>query len=176
MRDQPDVRRLEPQDADVLMSLRREALEAHPLAFAASVEDDAGLSPEFVRRSLADTHAGAVFGHFDGDDLTGMVGLVRLSKLKQRHAGTLWGMYVSARARGRGAGRALLDAAIGQAREWGLEQVQLGVTEAAPEARRLYESAGFRPWGHQPRALGWGGRFVDEHHMTLHLRDQGGRP
>jgi ribosomal protein S18 acetylase RimI-like enzyme len=163
-------------DTAALISLRREALEAAPLAFAASVEDDVGLSPEFVRRALADGREGAVFGHFDGDDLTGMVGLARPSKLKQRHAGTIWGMYVTARARGRGAARALLDMAIRQAREWGLEQVQLGVTEAAPAARRLYESAGFRSWGRQPRALGWRGRFVDEDHMVLDLRQQGGQP
>jgi GNAT superfamily N-acetyltransferase len=161
-------------DADALMSLRREALETHPLAFVASVEDDVGLSPEFVRRSLADTRAGAVFGHFEADALTGMVGLVHLSRVKTRHAGMIWGMYVSARSRRRGAGRALLEAAIDQARAWGLEQVRLGVTEAAPEARRLYESAGFRAWGLEPRALAWQGHFVDEHHMTLHLRDPGG--
>ena len=165
----PNVRRLGVDDAPALMALRREALDAAPLAFAASVEDDVGLSPEFVRRSLAETTQ-AVFGHFDGPDLTGMVGLVRPPKVKLGHAAMIWGMYVTARARGRGAARALLDAAVRQAREWGVEQVQLAVTEAAPEARRLYESAGFRPWGRQPRALGWQGRFVDEDHMTLDLR------
>jgi ribosomal protein S18 acetylase RimI-like enzyme len=165
------VRRLSVDDAAALMALRREALERHPLAFAASLEDDVGLSPEFVRRSLADTDNQAVFGRFEGDELTGMIGLTRPRPVKQRHAGMIWGMYVSARTRGRGAGRALLDVAIAQARAWGLEQVQLAVTEAAPEAKRLYESAGFRSWGRHPRALGWQGRFVDDEHMVLDLRE-----
>ena len=167
------VRRLRVEDAAALMSLRREALQADPLAFGASIEDDFALSPDFVRSSLADSEEGAVFGCFEGDDLRGMVGVARASKLKQRHTAIIWGMYVTARARNRGAGRALLDAAIRQAREWGLAQVQLSVTEAADTAKRLYEAAGFRSWGRQPRALHWKGRFVDEHHMVLDLREAG---
>lgn len=173
MGDRPIVRRLRVEDTAALIALRREALDAVPLAFAASVEDDLALDREVVESRLAGADEQAVFGRFDGDDLTGMVGVVRLSKVKQRHHAVIWGMYVSARARRRGAGRALLDAAIGQARDWGVEQVQLGVTEAAPAAKRLYEAAGFRAWGHQPRALGWQGRFVDEDHMALDLRRQG---
>ena len=164
-----DVRRLGVQDAASLMSLRREALEADPLAFAASIEDDLALAPDFVRRSLENEREQAVFGYFEADTLCGMVGLSRASRLKQRHAATVWGMYVSTRARRRGAGRALLDAAVEQARAWGLEQVQLSVTDAAPAAKRMYEAAGFRSWGRQPRALEWRGRFVDDHHMVLDL-------
>jgi len=169
-----DIRRLGVEDAAALVTLRREALETDPLAFAASVEDDLGLSLDFVRGSLAGVEEQAVFGGFDGVDLAGMVGVVRASKVKQRHAGIIWGMYVTPGARGRGVGRALLDAAVEQARSWGLEQVQLGVTEAAVAAKRMYESAGFRSWGRQPRALHWQGRFVDEDHMVLDLREQGG--
>jgi len=168
------VRRLGVEDADAVMSLRRKALLTDPLAFAASIEDDHGLSPDLVRSSLADLAEQAVFAWFDGADLAGMVGVVRASKVKQRHAGIIWGMYVTPGARSRGAGRALLDAAVEQARSWGLEQVQLGVTEAAVAAKRMYESAGFRSWGRQPRALHWQGRFVDEDHMVLDLREQGG--
>jgi ribosomal protein S18 acetylase RimI-like enzyme len=174
MGDRMDVRRLGVADAASFMSVRREALEADPLAFGASVEDDVGLDPEFVRRSLANEAEQAVFGYFEGNRLRGIVGLVRASKLKQRHVATVWGMYVSAATRRRGAGRALLDAAVTQARAWGLEQVLLSVTDAALEAKRMYEAAGFTSWGHQPRTLGWQGRFVDESHMVLDLRGPGG--
>ena len=169
-----DVRRLLVEDAAALMSLRREALETDPLAFGASIEDDRGLDLDLVRGSLADVGEQAVFGCFDGEELTGMVGVIRASKVKQRHTGIIWGMYVTPRARNQGAGRALLDAAVAQARAWGLEQVQLSVTEPAVAAKRMYESAGFRSWGRQPRALHWQGRFVDEHHLVLELRKQGG--
>lgn len=174
MTERLEVRRLAVEDAAAFMSLRREALEAAPLAFSASHEDDVGLDPEFVRRSLANVSEQAVFGYFEDDRLRGIVGLVRASKIKQRHTVTVWGMYVSARARRRGAGRALLDAAVNLARSWGVGQVQLSVTEAAPAAKRMYEAAGFKAWGRQPRALGWQGRFVDEDHMVLELREPGG--
>ena len=174
MDDRPRVRRLEAEDAASFISLRREALDADPLAFAASVEDDFALDPDFVRRSLANEHEQAVFGYFEAEQLRGIVGLVRASKLKQRHAATVWGMYVSASARRRGAGRALLDAAVAQARAWGVEQVQLAVSDAAPQAKRMYQAAGFKSWGHQPRTLGWQGRFVDEDHMVLELGEPGG--
>ena len=169
MGERVDVRRLGIEDADSFMSLRREALNADPLAFSASVEDDFALDADFVRRSLGNEREQAVFGYFEAGRLRGIVGLVRASKLKQRHGATIWGMYVSAGTRRRGAGRALLDAAIAQARAWGVEQVQLSVTDAAPQAKRMYEAAGFTSWGHQPRALGWDGRFVDESHMVLDL-------
>jgi len=175
MGDRMDVRRLGVDDAASFISVRREALEADPFAFSASIDDDFALDPDFVRRSLANEAEQAVFGYFEGDRLRGIVGLVRASKLKQRHAATVWGMYVSAATRRRGAGRALLDAAVTQARAWGVEQVQLSVTDAAPQAKRMYESAGFTSWGHQPRTLGWQGRFVDESHMLLDLRESGGQ-
>ena len=169
-----DVRRLGVEDARSFMSVRREALESDPLAFAASPADDGGLDPEFVRRSLANVSEQAVFGYFEGDRLRGIVGLVRGSKVKQRHSAMVWGMYVSAGVRRRGAGRALLDAAVDLARSWGVSQVQLAVTEAASAAKRMYEAAGFKAWGRQPRALGWQGRFVDEDHMVLDLREPRG--
>ena len=98
----------------------------------------------------------------------GMVGVIRAARVKVRHKASLWGMYVSPRARGQGAGRALLDAAIGQVRAWpGVEQLELGVTDVAVAARTLYEAAGFRIWGREPRALQWEGRFVDELHLVL---------
>jgi RimJ/RimL family protein N-acetyltransferase len=163
------IRRLRVEDADALIALRREALENVPLAFASSLEDDRLLSIEFARTILTDDHEQAVFGRFEGVDLTGMVGLFRASKVKYHHKGELWGMYVAPRARNKGVGRALLEAAIQLAHEWGLDQVQLGVTDDAPVAKRLYESAGFRLWGREPRSLRWKGRFVDEHHFALDL-------
>jgi GNAT superfamily N-acetyltransferase len=164
-----NVRRLRAEDAGPLVALRREALETDPMAFGSSIADDRGLSLELVRTSLADHEEQAVFGCLEGDHLRGMVGVMRASKMKQRHTGSVWGMYVTPRARSGGAGRALLNAAIQQAREWGLVQLQLGVTETALTAKRLYEAAGFRSWGREPRALHWEGRFVDEYHLVLDL-------
>jgi GNAT superfamily N-acetyltransferase len=166
----PAIRRLEPGDAPALAALRLEALEREPLSFGSSVEDDRFRSPEFVVAVLGAGSEQAVFGSFEGEDLNGMVGIMRSSKNKERHRADVWGMYVAPRARNRGIGAALLAAVVQQAREWDLDQVHLGVTDAAPAAQRLYLRAGFRTWGVDPRALCWGGRFVDEHHLVLELR------
>ena len=163
------VRRLGTADARALMTLRRAALTSEPLAFVASVEDDVGLVAASVERFLADRDEQAVFGAFEGDELVAMIGVVRAAKTKQRHRATVWGTFVLPQARGRGLGGALVAAVVAQARTWGLAQLMLGVTDAAPAARRLYERAGFRTWGREPRALQSDGRFVDEEHLALDL-------
>jgi GNAT superfamily N-acetyltransferase len=164
------VRRLRPDDAPALVSLRRQALDLDPLAFGASVEDDRLLGLDFARALLGDAGDHAIFGLFLGADLAGMVGILRDARLKRRHTATIWGMYVAPEARGKGCGRALLAAAVQQARDWpGVVQVHLAVTDAAVAARRLYETFGFHVWGREPRALHWKGRFVDDHHLVLDL-------
>jgi GNAT superfamily N-acetyltransferase len=163
------VRRLGPDDAAALLSLRREALDADPLAFGASPQDDL-LTVEGTPALLAPAPDRAIFGLFLGTDLAGMVGVRQERGLKRRHVAVVWGMYVTPLARGKGRGRALVTAALEQARRWrGVDQVELGVSDTAEAARRLYASLGFRAWGREPRALQWQGRFVDEHHLVLDL-------
>jgi RimJ/RimL family protein N-acetyltransferase len=163
------VRLLVPDDAAELVALRRRALEDYPLAFEGSLEDDL-ITLDYARVALADPTQQAVFGYFSRGVLTGMVGVYRPTKIKQRHHANIWGMYVAPHARQRGVGRAMLSAAIAHASAWpGIEQVHLSVTEAASAARRLYESAGFECWGRQPRALLWQGRYLDDFHFVLHL-------
>jgi ribosomal protein S18 acetylase RimI-like enzyme len=156
------IRALTSTDNGAYVKLRRRSLTESPLCFAASPDDDfAGtqLRPEWT-----------VFGAFDGDTLAGMVGLLRDAKLKSAHKVHVWGMYVAPEHRGRGFGKALLEAAISHTRTLpGVAAVSLTVTDAAPEARRLYERAGFTLWGTQPDALRHDGRAVDDHHMLLRL-------
>src|SRR3712207_6555248 len=90
-----EVKLLVPDEAHILIALRKEALETNPLAFGASLEDDKTLSPEFLRNSLADPQASVIVGLFDGVQLVGMVGVVRDGKVKRRHRVGIWGMYVS---------------------------------------------------------------------------------
>jgi GNAT superfamily N-acetyltransferase len=170
------VRRLQPDDAPALASLRRQALDGDPLAFGASPDDDRLLDTDFARAMLGDPREHAIFGLFLGADLAGMVGILRDTRRKRRHVATVWGMYVAPEIRGKGGGRALLDAALAHARAWsGVEQVHLAVTDAAETegARRLYERAGFRAWGREPRAMQFKGRVVDDLHMVLDLRARG---
>lgn len=52
-------------------------------------------------------------------------------------------LYVTPEQRRRGIGRALMEAAIREARERGAETMDIGVDEPDLAARRLYESVGF---------------------------------
>jgi putative acetyltransferase len=56
-------------------------------------------------------------------------------------------MYVRPSCRGAGVGRAILDGLAAQARSRGLRHLRLETGIAQPEARALYERAGFRPRG-----------------------------
>ena len=156
-----DVRVLGEDDFADYARVRRQALAEIPLAFAASPETDAASFPEALRSP--------VFGAFDGG-LIGIAGLLRDRHAKSAHKIHLWGMYVAPSHRGHGAGARLLSAAIDHARSLpGISWIHLGVTSAAPQARRLYERAGFRVWGTDVDALRHDGQSVDEFRMALRL-------
>lgn len=163
------IRRLVPADAEAFMALRRQALADSPGAFSSSPEDDRASSLPFVLTMLQGDSESTVFGAF-GPELIGTVGLYRDDHKKTAHKAHLWGMFVAPEQRGRGVGRQLLHAAIAHARTLqGATQAQLSVSAAAPEAKRLYESCGFRVWGEEPQALCVDGQLVAEYHLTLFL-------
>lgn len=169
-----ETRQLTPEDAARYFDHRREALEREPLAFLSSPGDDIASSVEAVREQLGRAPESVVFGAFDGG-LVGSVGVYRDPKHKAVHRAHIWGMYVTPEYRRRGIGRALLLAAVDHARSQpGVLQAHLGVTDAAPEARRLYEIFGFRRWGTEPRYLRHGDRFVDSHHLVLTFEEEPG--
>jgi RimJ/RimL family protein N-acetyltransferase len=165
------VRILAESDAAQFRALRRERLERAPHAFAESVAEHDALSLETIQARLR--HASGenfVMGAFEDGALVGIAGFSRSPRLKSRHKGVIWGVYVRPDMRGRGAARLLLDALIARARaEPGLEQILLSVSIGQAAARRLYESLGFEPWGRERHALKVDGQYVDEDHMVLWL-------
>jgi ribosomal protein S18 acetylase RimI-like enzyme len=165
-----EVRRLTRADLTHAVTLRREALTKHPLAFGASLEDDPLAMAAGDSLGPEDPNESVILGAFADGALVGMVGVFREADAKRRHRAYLWGMYVAEGTRARGAGRGLLEAAIAQARAWpGITQLRLSVTDAAEAARRLYDAAGFVEWGRDREALAWDGFLVDETQMVLHL-------
>jgi len=166
------VRLLAESDADEFRRLRRERLEQEPHAFAESIPEHDAISLQTIRARLR--HASGenfVVGAFsENNELIGIAGFSRSPRLKSRHKGIIWGVYVRSAARGQGAGRALLTALIDRARqEDGLEQIQLSVSAGQKPARQLYESVGFEVFGHERHALKVDGEYVDEDHMVLWL-------
>jgi GNAT superfamily N-acetyltransferase len=163
------IRLLQSSDVAAFVALRRRALLDAPLAFGASPEDDFAAAPDALLAQMQKAPDWVIAGAFD-ETLVGAAGLLRDRHLKAAHKAHVWGMFVQPEARGRGIGRALLDALVAHARTLdGVTTVRLAVSDAAPEARRLYERAGFQAWGFEPDALRAGGVTAGEHHMLLRL-------
>lgn len=163
------IRLLHSGDVEACAKLRREALLDAPLAFASSPEDDVGSKPEAIREVMRRGPDAAIFGAFR-DGLVGSLSLHRDRHVKSSHKAHLFGMYVAPDSRRRGIARRLLAAALDHARSLpGVDAVQLSVSEAAPEALRLYRASGFERWGTEPDALRYEGRRVAEHHMMIQL-------
>jgi 2'-5' RNA ligase len=143
------------QDADVIRAARLAALADSPRSFGRTLEEEtarpAAWWEDLARRSAAGVTdrvflagggaAGMAGGHLEGEDVV------------------LWGMWVAPDARGKGVGRALMDAVVAWARSIGAPRVVLLVKDGVPFAAELYASAGFEPTH----------REGDETHFALRL-------
>lgn len=161
------ARALTPDAAEAFAELRREMLADAPWAFCSSPGHDRGSDPAMVRAQLIRPD-NAILAVQDAGRVIAAAGLHREEPPKRHHIATIWGVYVTPGARGRGLGRSVVSAAIETARTWPrIEAVILTVSENAPAARALYESLGFIPWGFEPDALRVDGRSYAETHMRL---------
>lgn len=161
------IRALVPSDIDAFIALRMEGLEKYPEAFGAAAEE--GIDYTRTLRNLEEKNEeDFILGYFDGTALIGIVGFLRMPRVKQRHKGWVWGMYVCESHQGRGIGRALMRECIRRAfaRE-GLQKITLSVTGTLTGARRLYESLGFHTFGVEKNSLRVNGVGYDEIMMSL---------
>lgn len=152
----PLVRRLRPPDAPAYRALMLKGYAAHPDAFTATVPERAQLPLSWWAGRLHEAYnpSDLVFGAFFGPQLIGVIGLQFNSRPKTCHKAGVFGLYVDAECTGKGAGRALVDAALaGAAARSGVVLVQLTVTEGNDRARVLYQLAGFQPFGVEPYAV-----------------------
>jgi ribosomal protein S18 acetylase RimI-like enzyme len=96
---------------------------------------------EIARRMLGAEEMAVLLGG-DGPDAISLFRL-RTSPWTGRPEAYLQELYVAPALRGRGIGRALLEATIEAAREAGAAGIDLNTGETDTAARALYESAGF---------------------------------
>ena len=166
-----NVRRLIPQDAEHYQAARLRGLLECPSAFASSHAEEAATPIEEMASRLAYKPDGAVFGHFSGSGLQGVVGIQREGMLKLAHKAFIWGMYVLPEVRMAGVGRALLEHALDFAqKELGVRQVNLGVNTENTAALALYRRVGFEVYGTERGFLLVDGVLYDEHHMAWRVR------
>ena len=99
-----------------------------------------------------------------------MLGFFRRQGERARHKGFIWGVYVAPEGRGLGLARRLMNECIERARRMdGLEEVILTVSTTQDVAMKLYESMGFKEYGHEVQALKQGDIYIDEKMMGLRL-------
>lgn len=162
------IRVLTEEDAAALQAVRLRSLREHPEAYGAAYEDECETPVEQIAERLRPgSPTGITFGAFGGETLVGIVQLGLSTRPKSRHRGQIYAVYVAPEARGQGAGRALMEAALAEARARGLEQVALGVTVGNDAARALYVSLGFRPFGIEPRSLKVEEEYFDMEWMVV---------
>jgi ribosomal protein S18 acetylase RimI-like enzyme len=167
-----DIRIVTEHDIEEFVRLRIEALTREPYAFARALEDELSRSPESVAfRLRAVPDGNFVVGAFESRRMVGQAGFVRSEGRKERHKGIIWGVYVTAAARGQGVAKAMLTLLLDRVRGYsGLEQVSLSVSMPQEAARRLYSALGFEVYGYEKHALKVGATYVDEEHRVLWLQ------
>jgi len=142
------IRELERREWALFRELRLRSLADSPDAFARRfVDEQAQPDAHWIRLTESVTVPGGqvmLVAEDDGRALGLAFGL-----FDKEHPGTghVGGMWVERGSRGKGAGQALLGAAIEWARSRKLERLDLWVTEGNGPATRLYERLGFSDTG-----------------------------
>lgn len=167
-----DVRRLTPADAAAHRALMLQAYTDDSTSFTSSAAEREVLPLSWWAARMAEGEDALerVFGAFVEGQLAGAAGLSMQSRPKLRHKALLFGMYVRPEHRGRGLGRALVEAVLAEARRAPqLQIVQLTVTQGNTAAETLYRRCGFEPWGVEPMGTFDNGRFHGKVHMACPL-------
>jgi len=149
------IAQLTAADFEAYRSLMLHAYESAPDAFTSTPEERAEAPESWWIKRLADpTGLGVAFGAFEHGDLVGTVALELSGKPKTRHKVILIGMFVLAACRGKGMGKALVQAALQYARsDRQLTVMTLTATQDNHSAIELYKQCGFIAFGTEPMAI-----------------------
>lgn len=142
------VRRVQPDDADLLRTVRLAALKEAPSAFGSTYTAEAGRPDHEWSERAAAGSTGSGRATFFADVSGNVVGLIGgYRDATSDGVVEVVSMWVAPRLRRRGVGRALLEAVVTWAGETRGSEVALWVTCGNTPAEDLYRSMGFIPSG-----------------------------
>jgi GNAT superfamily N-acetyltransferase len=162
------IRLLHPSDAQAYRDLRLEALKSSPEAFGSSYEEEAPLPLETIKARIPSSGPNAIFGAFSDKALVGMGGFAVYERMKARHKGVMWGVFVRPDWRKQAVGKAVVQHVIDHASRHVI-MLEAAVGLANGSARRTYHSLGFRPYGIERKVIRIGEIFYDEELLYLDL-------
>ena len=138
------IRPLAPDDVAAYRALRLAGIAELPAAFCTTQATESALPLAQIAQRLRVTSHQIIFGAFNKEQLIGMAGLRREPIAVVQDKASLWSVYVAPQARGCGAGRQLVQAAIAHACSVPeLARVRLAVAQDNHAALSLYLGCGF---------------------------------
>ena len=145
-------------------NLRLEALQAVPIAFGSSYEEEKVLSENEWRNRIGN----AIFA-LENDIPIGMIVAINQSNKKGQHIANIFSAYVKKSHRGKGVGYQLITEAVARLREDNrIRKIKLTVNSKLDSAIKLYKKAGFTEVGVLKKELFHEGIYYDEIMMELY--------
>jgi len=135
-----EIRRLGPDDWQILRTVRLAALSEAPYAFGSTYEREVAMTEADWRARRSTTFVG-----FDGTDPVGIAGAY--TPADEPDVREVVGMWVQPGQRGGELADQLLTAVLAEVREDGVAAVRLWVSDANSHAAGFYRRYGFRPTG-----------------------------
>lgn len=156
-------------DAAVYREFRLRGLREHADAFTSSFEEENLRMLADTEKRLSPAGDTVMWAAFVDGAMSGVAGLNRETRLKNRHKATLVAMYVAPEYQGHGIGRALVGKVLDEARAGGVGLVVLTVTAGNREATALYEKCGFKSFGIEPDAIRVNNVSYGKQHMYFQV-------
>lgn len=168
------IRALEPQDLAHFVTLRNASLQRFPEAFTSDYETERHKAPEAFASRLGTPESGhCIWGAFDEScELLGTIASERDRDVRpqKRHIAHITAVMVAAQAQQHGIGMRLVNHCVQTLCQVAdIDQLIITVTASNTHVVRLYERAGFVPYGLLPRAIKVSGQYFDKLHMRLDL-------
>jgi RimJ/RimL family protein N-acetyltransferase len=155
-------RELKIEDFRVYNELREMSLNVGTEIFVSTNDEEKNNRKAKFLSRIQDNFS-FVMGAFDGNILVGMVTFIREDRIKIKHKGGIYGMFIHPNYQGKGIGSELLKLTLDNAfKISGLRQINLGVIATNLNAIKLYEKMGFKPYGVEKEAIFVNDTFLDE--------------